>query len=332
MPRKRDVTRRGVLAGLAAGAVGVADMPALAQLDAAQSYPGKPIHIVVGFGPGGGNDIFARLIGQKLNERLGQPVLVENKPGAGAVIATEYVAKAAPDGYTLLVGATGAMTISPAIYSKLPYVTLRDFTPISMIASFPLLVTVNANAPVKSIQELVAYAKANPAKANYASSSPAFQLATELFKQKTGAPLEHIAYKSSGEMLAAVVSGEVLVAIADSPPVSGHLKGGRIRALAVTASQRLAEYPDVPTMAEAGLDLDLRLWSGVFAPVSTPGTIVKKLEKELMEIIRLTDVQERLKGLAVDPAGSTSEEFARMIAAELPRWAAIAKASNIKLD
>ena len=252
MPNTGDITRRGAVRGpRSGGARRVAVVPALAQGDPAQAYPSKPIRIVVGFGPGGGNDIFARLIGQKLSERLGQPVLVENKPGAGAVIATDYVAKSPPDGYTLLVGATGAMTISPAVYSKLPYVTLRDFVPLSMIASFPLLVTVNAAAPVKDIQELVAYAKANPAKANYASSSPAFQLATEQFKQKTGAPLEHIAYKSSGEMLTAVVSGEVLVALADAPPVSGHLKAGRIRALAVTSAERIAEFPDVPTMARS---------------------------------------------------------------------------------
>jgi tripartite-type tricarboxylate transporter receptor subunit TctC len=333
MPMKRKVTRRGVLAGLAAGAIGGRHVPAQAQSDPAISYPGKPIRIVVGFGPGGGNDIFARLIGQKLSERLGQPVLVENKPGAGAIIATEYVARAVPDGYTLLVGATGAMTINPAVYTKLSYDTVRDFAPISMIASFPLLLTVNSAAPARTVAELVAYAKANPAKANYASSSAAFQLATELFKMKTGALLEHIAYKSSGEMLTAVVGGEVLVALADAPPVSGHLKAGKIRALAVTSAKRLAEYPDVPTMAEAGVpDLDVRLWSGLFAPVATPAAIVKKLEKELIEIIKLPDVRERLVGLSVDPAGDTAQAFAQMIAQDLVRWAAIAKAANIKLD
>jgi tripartite-type tricarboxylate transporter receptor subunit TctC len=330
---KRKVTRRGVLAALMAGALGVPAVPALAQDDPAPGYPAKTIRIVVGFGPGGGNDIFARLIGQKLSERLGQPVLVENKPGAGAIIGTEYVARASPDGYTLLLGATGAMTINPAVYSKLSYDTVRDFAPISMIASFPLLLTVNATAPARTLAELVTYAKANPAKANYASSSAAFQLATELFKMKTGAPLEHIAYKSSGEMLTAVVGGEVLVALADAPPVSGHLKAGKIRALAVTAGKRLPEYPDVPTMAEAGVpDLDVRLWSGLFAPAATPAGIVKKLENELIAIIKLPDVRARLVGLSVDPAGDTAEAFSRMIASELARWAAIAKAANIKLD
>jgi tripartite-type tricarboxylate transporter receptor subunit TctC len=304
-----------------------------AQGDAAQTYPTKPIHLIVGFGPGGGNDIYARLIQPKLAERLGKPVVIENKSGAGGTIAANFVAKSAPDGHTLYLGATGAMTISPAVFSKLPYDTLRDFTPISMIAWNPLLLAVNANAPVKSVQDLVAYAKTNPAKANYASSSPAFQLPTEQFKQRTGAPLVGANYKSSGESLAAVISGEVLMAIADAPPVIEQLKAGRVRALAVMSAQRFADLPDVPTMAEAGLpDLEVRLWSGVFAPAATPPAIVKRLEKEMIEIVRLPEVSERLKQLQVDPSGSTSEEFKRLIAAELTRWAAVAKAANIKLD
>jgi tripartite-type tricarboxylate transporter receptor subunit TctC len=314
---------------LAAGLGGAA----LAQGDEAQAYPKKAIRLIVGFGAGGGNDIFARLIAPKLSEKLGQPVLVENKPGAGGTIAADLVAKSAPDGYTIYVGATGAMTISPAVFSKLPYVTLRDFAPISMIADFPLLLTVNATAPVKTVAELVAYAKANPDKANYASSSPAFTLPTEQFKQKTGAPMERINYKSSGESLTAVVSGEVLMTIADVPPVVGHLKAGRVRALAVTGAKRLADLPDVPTMAEAGLpDIDVRLWSGLFAPAKTPAGIVRKLEAAMMATIALPDVNKRLKELQVDPSGNTSEAFKQIVARELPRWAAIAKAANIKLD
>jgi tripartite-type tricarboxylate transporter receptor subunit TctC len=325
MPHKLRLILPTMLAGLVAAVLGAAAQ--------AQDYPTKPIRLVVGFGAGGGNDIFARLIAPKLAERLGQPVLVENKPGAGGTIAADFVAKSAPDGYTLYVGATGAMTISPAVYTKLPYDTLRDFAPISMIADFPLLLTVNADAPVKTVTELVAYAKANPAKANYASSSPAFQLPTEQFKQRTGAPMERINYKSSGEMLTAVVSGEVLMAIADVPPIMGHLKAGRVRALAVTGAKRLGDLPDVPTMAEAGVpDLEVRLWSGLFAPAATPAGIVKTLETAMMAVIRLPDVSTRLKELQVDPSGNTSEEFGRLVAAELTRWAAVAKAANIKLD
>src|SRR6266852_4876109 len=199
-----------------------------AQTGPAQNYPTKPIRIIVGFTAGGGNDILARLVGQKLSESLHQPVIIENKPGAGAMIATEYVARAAPDGYTLLMGASGAMTINPAVYTKISYDTLRDFKPIAMIASFPLFLVVNPSVPITSVVELVTYAKANPQKANYAASSAAFQLATELFKLKTGAPMEYIAYKGSNDSVMAVIAGEVLLTIADATPVSGQLQSGQV--------------------------------------------------------------------------------------------------------
>lgn len=332
MPRQPEATRRRVVVGLAAiGAFVARCVPVLAQANA--PYPTRPIRIVVGFGPGGGNDLLARLIGQKLAERLGQAVVVENKPGAGARIATEYVARAAPDGYTLLLGATGAMTVNPAVYGKLPYDTVRDFAPISTVATFPLLLCVNAAAPVKNVAELVAYAKANPKAANYASSSAAFQLATELFKMQTGAPLEHIPYKSSGEMLTAVLGGEVLMALADALPVAGHVKAGTARVLAITSAQRAAEYPDVPTMAEAGVpNLEVTLWSGLFAPAATPSAILSQLERELMAVVRLPDVHERLRAMAVEPNGGSARDLAQRIAAEIPRWAAIAKSANVKLD
>jgi tripartite-type tricarboxylate transporter receptor subunit TctC len=326
-------TGRSILRSMLAALSGVAMTALLGGTALAQDYPTKPVRLVVGFGAGGGNDIFARIIQPKLSELLGQPILVENKPGAGGTIAADFVAKSAPDGYTLYVGATGAMTISPAVFSKLPYDTLRDFAPVSMIADFPLLLTVNADAPVKTVNELIAYAKANPAKANYASSSPAFQLPTEQFKQRTGAPFERINYKSSGESLTAVVSGEVLMAIADVPPIMGHLKAGRVRALAVTDNKRLADLPDVPTMAEAGVpDIQVRLWSGVFAPAATPAAVITKVEQAMMQTIRTPEVHTKLKDLQVDPSGNSAEEFKRIVAAELPRWAGIAKAANIKLD
>ena len=304
-----------------------ARMPALAQVE----YPSRPIRIVVGFTPGGGNDIIARVFGQKLSESLGQPVIIENKPGAGAILATEYVARSAPDGYTLLVGASGAMVINPAVYEKLNYDTMRDFKPVSELGSFPLILIVNAKSPFRSLADLVAYAKANPDKANYSSSSAAFQLATELFKQKTGVPMQMIPYKGANDSVTAVISGEVTATIADAGPVTSQVNGGMARALAIAAPKRMDTLPDVPTMKEAGADVEAVLWSGIFVPAATPPDIVRKLEAEFVRIARLPDVISRLKLLNIDSVGNSSEEFSRIIAADLERWKAVARAGNIKM-
>jgi tripartite-type tricarboxylate transporter receptor subunit TctC len=304
---------------------------ASAQEDPAK-YPTRAIHIIVGFTPGGGNDIIARIVGQKLQESLGQPVIIENKPGGGAIVATEYVAKSAPDGYTLLVGASGAMAINPAVYAKLPYDSIRDFTPVSELGSFPLILVVNASSPFKSVAELVAYAKANPDRTNYSSSSAAFQLVTEQFKQKTGAPMQVIPYKGANDSVMAVVSGQVTATIADAGPVSGQVKSGLVRALAVAAPKRMEDFPDVPTMKEAGADVDAVLWSGIFAPRETPPAIVKKLEGELMRIARLPDVIARLKPLGIESIGNSSDEFARILVSDIARWTEVAKAGNIKME
>jgi tripartite-type tricarboxylate transporter receptor subunit TctC len=309
----------------------MAASPVSAQEDPAK-YPTRPIHIVVGFTPGGGNDILARIVGQKLSEGLGQPVVIDNKPGAGAIVATEYVAKAAPDGYTLLVGASGAMTINPAVYAKLNYDSIRDFVPLSELGSFPLILIVNASSPFKSVADLVSYAKANPDKTNYSSASAAFQVATELFKQKTGAPMQEIPYKGANDSVMAVISGQVTATIADAGPVSGQIKGGQVRALAVAAPKRVDDLPDVPTMKEAGADVEAVLWSGLFAPKNTPPAIVKKLEGELMKIARMPDVIERLKPLGIDSVGNSSEEFSKILASDIARWTAVAKAANIKIE
>ena len=236
--------------------------PPLAQEDPSK-YPSRAIHIIVGFAAGGGNDIIARVFGQKLSESLGQPVIVENKPGGGAIVATEYVAKSQPDGYTLLMSASG-ISINPAVYAKLPYDAINDFVAVSELGSFPLIMIVNASSPIKSAAELVTYAKANPDKMNYASSSASFQLVTELFKQKTGAPMQVIPYKSANESVLAVVSGQVTTTIADAGPVLPQVKSGTVRALAVAAPKRMEELPDVPTLQEAGADVDAVLWSGIF--------------------------------------------------------------------
>jgi tripartite-type tricarboxylate transporter receptor subunit TctC len=316
---------RVALAALCSGLLGYT--PALAQAQ----YPDRPIRIVVGFTPGGGNDIIARVFGQKLSESFGQPVIIENKPGAGAMLATEYVARSAPDGYTLLVGASGAMTISPAVYEKMNYDTMRDFKPVSELGSFPLILIVNAKSPFKSLADLVAYAKANPDKANYSSSSAAFQLATELFKQKTGVPMQMIPYKGANDSVTAVISGEVTATIADAGPVTSQVNGGMARALAVAAPTRAESLPDVPTMKEAGADVEAVLWSGIFVPAATPPDIVSKLEAEFIRIARLPDVVSRLKLLNIDSVGNSSEEFSRIIAADLERWKAVAHAGNIKM-
>ena len=307
----------------------IAVASAAAQEDPSK-YPTRPIHIIVGFTAGGGNDIIARIFGQKLSESLGQPVIIENKPGGGAIVATEYVAKSAPDGYTLLVGASG-MAINPAVYAKLPYDSVRDFVAVSELASFPLILIVNPSSPIKSVAELVAYAKANPDKTNYSSSSASFQLVTELFKQRTGAPMQVIPYKGANDSVMAVISGQV-TAITDAGPALSQVLGGQARALAVAAPKRMEELPDVPTLKEAGADVDAVLWSGLFAPKDTPPGIVKKLEGEIMRIARLPDVTARLKPLGILPVGNSSEEFGRILDSDIARWAEVARVGHIRIE
>jgi tripartite-type tricarboxylate transporter receptor subunit TctC len=324
------VLGRLLLVGITLNFVALASVAEAAEDPA--KYPSRAIHIIVGFNPGGGNDIIARIFGQKLSESFDQPVVIENKPGGGAILATEYVARSEPDGYTLLVGASGAMVINPAVYAKLQYDTLRDFVPVSELGSFPLILIVGAESPFKSLADLVAYAKQNPDKANYASSSAAFQLATELFKQKTGATMQMIPYKGANDSVVAVIAGEVTAAIADAGPVSSQVSGGRARALAVAAPKRMEEMPDVPTMKEAGADVEAVLWSGIFAPKDTPPLIVKKLEAEFIRIARIPNVVSRLKLLNIESVGNSSEEFSRIIASDSERWTAVARAGNIQIE
>jgi tripartite-type tricarboxylate transporter receptor subunit TctC len=319
------------LASLVSAATSSASGPVLAQEDPSK-YPTRAIHIVVGFTPGGGNDLIARIVGQGLSESLGQPVIIDNKPGGGAIVATEYVAKSVPDGYTLLMGASGAMAINPAVYTRLPYDPSRDFVPVSELGSFPLILIVSASSPIKSVGELIAFAKANPDKTNYASSSAAFQLVTELFKQKTGAPMQEIPYKGANDSVLAVMSGQVTATIADAGPVSSQIRGGKVRALAVAASSRTEDLPEVPTMKEAGADVDAVLWSGIFAPRQTPAAIVKKLEGEFTRIVRQAEVVARLKPLGILPVGNSSAEFAQILAADIARWREVAKAGNIRIE
>jgi tripartite-type tricarboxylate transporter receptor subunit TctC len=305
---------------------------ALAQAPA-RDFPNRPVRIIVGFAAGGGNDIVARLVGEKLSASLGQPVVIENRTGANASIAAEYVKNAAPDGHTLLLGAIGTLALNPALYPKLPYSPLRDFVPLSMVGTYPLIFVVNSASPVRSVQDLATHAKSHPGKVNYGSAAAGLKLVTELFKLKTGAPMQDIPYRGSHESLTAVISGHVLLTVSDTPSVSGHLKAGRIRGLAVTSRTRLTEFPEIPTMTESGVpDMDVGFWAGLVAPAGTPGPIVQRLQDEIMRAVQGPDLRERLRALAIEPVGSTSQEFARVIASDLERWTTVANASRMKLE
>ena len=304
---------------------------ALAQ--AQDAYPSKPIRILVGYAAGGGNDIIVRVMQPELQKGLGQPVIVENKPGAQGIIAADQAAKAAPDGYTLMMGPSGPMTINPATYSKLPYSPTRDFAPISMIASFPLLLTVDAKLPIRSVKELIDYAKANPGKANYASSAGIFQIATELFKQRTGTPFEMVSYKSSGESVQAVMAGQVTNTLVDPPPAAGPIKAGTLRALAVTSAQRHPSWPELPTLIEAGVpDMEVPVWTAFFAPAKTPPAIVARLQKEVARVVQTAEVRQRFAQMGLDPVGGSSEELGARVVRDIEKWSAVAKAANIKND
>ena len=307
----------------------LATLPGVA---AAQEYPSKPIRVIVGYSAGGGNDIIVRVMAPELSKGLGQPVIVENKPGAESIIAAELVAKASPDGYTLLMGPSGPMTINPATYSRLPYSAQRDFAPISMICAFPLVAVVNPQLPVRSVKELIDYAKANPGKANYASSAGIFRISTEMLKQKTGTQFEMIPYKGSGESVQAVIAGHVTVALVDPAPVAAALKAGTVRGLAVSTARRHPSWPDLPTFIEAGVDMEVPVWTAFFAPAKTPAAIIDRLQREVSRVVKTPEVRERFAAMGLDPVGGSSEDLARQVARDIEKWTAVARAANIRND
>jgi tripartite-type tricarboxylate transporter receptor subunit TctC len=320
---------RALLAAAFAGFAAIAAQPAAAQSD----YPSKPIRLIVGFAAGGGNDLFARLVGQKMSEYLGQNIVIENKAGAGGRLAVEFVKNQPADGYTVMVAASGQMAIAAAIYPKLSYHPTRDFLPLTMIASFPLILAGPMNDGIKTVKDLVAYGKAHPEKSNYATSSPAFTITTELFKLKTGMPAVAVPYKSSNEMMLSVAGGNALFSIADGPPTVPLVQGGKIRALAVTGSQRSSELPDVPSMAEAGYpEVNIGLWSGLFVSANTPPAIAKKLDDAARRALADAGVREKLKAMAVDPGGGPGEEFRKRIDGDITMFADIVKAANLKFE
>jgi tripartite-type tricarboxylate transporter receptor subunit TctC len=327
----RDCLSLAVACILGALALAVPGRAAQAQ-DAATGFPNKPIRMVVGFAPGGGNDIFARLIQNELARRTGWTVVVENKPGAGGRLSAELVAREAPDGYTLLVGAGGAMAIGPLIY-KTEYDTLKSFVPVTMIGDYPLFLSVSVDHPAKTVKDLVAWTRANADKANYATSSPAFTLPSELFKMKSGAVGTAIPYKGSADSILAVISGNATMTISDPPPMVPQVKGGKLRALAVLATERFPDLPDVPTMTEAGIPgVSVSLWSGFFVPAGTPAPIVEKLHKELSAVITQSEVGDKLRGLAVRPSGIGTAAFSKLIAEEQAMWRGVIEAAKLKFE
>ena len=308
----------------------ISSVHAHAQAKSGDDYPQQPVRLIVGYAAGGANDVVARIVGQKLSERLGQPVIVENKTGAGGMIGAEYVSKAKPDGHTLLFAASSMFTTNPVMYKKVPYAA-SNFAPISMVVNFPFFVLVGAQHPVTTVQELREYWKAKPEIANCSGAAGVHQLGFALFKSKTGNTGELISYRGTNEAISAVIAGTVLMTIADGAPVASAISGGRVRALAVTATKRLAAYPNIPTIAEAGLpDMEMQSWFGLLAPAGTPAAVVKRLQQEVHQLVNTKEFEQQVSTLNVIPQDNTPDQFASMIASDLARWRAVAKAGGIE--
>jgi tripartite-type tricarboxylate transporter receptor subunit TctC len=301
---------------------------------ATQSYPNKPITIVVPYPPGGPTDIVARLIGQKLGERVGQQVIIDNRPGAGGNVGAALVARAAPDGYTLLLGTT-AHAINPSVFNSLNYNIVKDFSPVVLLTSLPLVVVTNAALPVKNIQELIALAKSKPNQLAYASSGngQSTHLAAELFKTMAGVSMTHVPYKGSAPALTDLAGGQVSVMFDTMLSAMPQVKGGRLKALAVTTATRSGAAPTLPTVAESGVPgYEAVAWSGLLAPAHTPPEIVTKLNTEINGILNQPDVRKRLLNDGADPVGGSAEQFSSHVVKEVQKWANVAKTSGAKVD
>ncbi len=302
-----------------------------AQTDVLRGYPGKPMRMIIPFAAGGGNDVVGRVVAGKLAQTFGQPVIAENRPGNNGFIGAKLAVDAAPDGYTILMGPSGPISISPAIFEKMPYSPLKDLAPVTMIGSYPLILVVSSSLPARNVAELVQYAKARPTQVNYGSTAATFQLTSELFNLKTGTHFEHIPYKSSSDFTTAAMTGEITIAFADPPPAIGLIKSGKIRGLAVTSATRHPFWPDVPTMAEAGVpDMVVTIFMGLFLPAATPRPIVQRLRDEVAKGIAEPDARERLNALGLALSASQPDQFAKFIAEDIARWTAVARAANIK--
>ncbi len=303
-------------------------------LAAQGAYPHKPIRMIVPYPPGGPTDVLGRIVAQKLSESLGQQVVVENRPGASGMIGAELVAKAAPDGYTLLTNAS-IHVINPSLYPKMNFDALRDFAPVSLIAQVPLILVVNPGLPVKSVQELIALGKAEPNRLNFGSSGNAAapHLAGESFKIATGIQMQHVPYKGSAPALTDLIGGQVQLIFDSMPSAMPHVKSGKVRALAVTTAKRSPTVPDLPTIAESGVPgFDISTWYGVWAPAGTPKDIVNRVSAEIAKALQQPAVRERLAALGAEPVGNTPEEFAAYCQSELAKWSRIVRGSGAKAD
>jgi tripartite-type tricarboxylate transporter receptor subunit TctC len=320
--------------GLAALACAVLGLSA-SQIASAQSWPTKPIKFIVPFTPGGNTDIVARMVGEGLSKTFGQPVLIENKPGAAGLLGATAVAKSPADGYTFLMGTVGTHAINAGMYSKMPYDTVKDFTPVTLVASVPNILVVPPSLPVNSVKDLIAYLKANPDKANFASSGSgtSIHLSGELFKIRTGVAMTHIAYKGSPPALTDLMGGQVQLMFDNLPTSLPYVKAGKLKALAVSTAKRIPALPNVPTVAESGLPgFETGSWFGLFAPAGTPKEIIARVDSEVRKMVQSPEMREKLIQQGAEPVGMGSEEFAAHVKSELAKWGEVVKASGAKAD
>ena len=304
-----------------------------AQAQGAENYPNKPIRLVVGFPPGGAADILGRIAAQQLTAVLGQQVVVDNRGGAGGLIATEIAVKAAPDGYTLLFTSIPHV-INPHLYRKVNYDAIRDFTPVIQFVAVPLMMAAHASLPANSVKELIAYAKAHPGQINYASagSGSSSHLAMELFKTMAGVDLVHIPYKGTGPLLTDLIAGQVKLTIASAVPLAPPVKAGRLRGLAVTSPARSAAFPELPAVAETVPGYEVVNWFGILAPSGTPQAVVARVNTALSKALRSPDLVRTLNARGADAAGGTPEAFGKVIKADFAKWGKVVRESGARVD
>ncbi|GAA7763699.1 MULTISPECIES: Bug family tripartite tricarboxylate transporter substrate binding protein [Cupriavidus] len=327
------MARRTALRMLAGAAIAMAAVPTGSAF-AADHWPSKPITLVVPFASGGTTDIIGRAVGQRLGEALGQPVVVDNRPGAGGTIGGALVARANPDGYTFLL-ATVAHTMAPGIYKTLPYDFQKDLEPIGMVALTPNVVLVNTSIPAKNVQELIAYIKANPGKVNYGSAGigSTEHLSGELFRSATGTDISHVPYKGGAPMMTDLIAGQIQMAIETSPSANPHVKSGKVKALAVTSAKRSPAYPGVPTVAESGVPgYEVTTWYALMAPRGTPEPIRQRMSAELAKVLKQSDVQKRFDDQGVTAGDMTPPQLAAFIKTETTKWTKVAKDSGAKAE